>query len=349
MGIPSFEYFLDANGQYWALNVNTDGTMNLVPSAAPTPPAPVTNVLVTTASTIKLINTMEFAKRMNFNKSSAIGNQLEPAATSANMISQAIMGPPFSWRWNRVVTGFITTPGQQDYTILNWQSSFFVPVGWVTVDTVGNCQRCTAPGDTGTVYPTFSGTIGGTTADGSAVWTNLGPIGVTTSSNYRFGWMETIAVQDVSLDPPKWYEIESKLVLGLDSAPGRPRNIAAQGDDGNGNITFRLMLVPDEAYPVAITLQQKPLLFKSTQQTWAPIPDDYSHIFDWGFLSLMWLFGDDARFQTANQKFVTALLSASEGLTETEKNIFLNSWSAITGEPILNQNRMSQGQQARGV
>lgn len=349
MGIPSYVYLVDANGQYWSLNANPDGTLNLVEATAPTPPAPVTNVLVTTASTIKLYNTMEFAKRMNFNKPSAIGNQIEPAASSANMVAQAMMGPPFSWRWNRVVTGFITTPGQQDYTIFNWQKSFYVPAGWVIVDTLGNCQSCTVGGNTGTTYPTaFSTTVGGTTVDGSAVWTNLGSIGVPTSSNYRFGWIETVSVQDVTLDPAKWFEIQFNLVLGLDSTQARPGRVAAQADDGNGNITFRMMPVPDEAYPVVITLQQKPLLFTSTQQTWTPIPDDYSHIFNWGFLSLMWLFADDTRFTTANQKFVAALLSANEGLSETQRNIWLNSWNQMA-EDVRNQNRMSQGQQARGV
>jgi hypothetical protein len=141
----------------------------------------------------------------------------------------------------------------------------------------------------------------------------------------------------------------SKLCLGKDSRQGRPGNIAAQSDDGQGNVTFRLMPAPSAAFPVSVTIQQKPTLFTSVSQTWAPIPDEFSHIFNWGFLSLMWLFSDDPRFGVANQKFVSQLLGASEGLTETQRNIFLQNWQAITGQPISNSDALQQGVQARGM
>jgi hypothetical protein len=63
----------------------------------------------------------------------------------------------------------------------------------------------------------------------------------------------------------------------------------------------------------------------------------------------MWLFSDDPRFGVANQKFVAQLLGASEGLSETQVNIFLGQWQAITGQPISNQDRMQQGYQSRGM
>ena len=62
----------------------------------------------------------------------------------------------------------------------------------------------------------------------------------------------------------------------------------------------------------------------------------------------MWLFSDDPRFPTANAKFVSALLSANHGLTETERNNWLNNWMAITGQPIDNQIKLTQANQARG-
>jgi hypothetical protein len=164
-------------------------------------------------------------------------------------------------------------------------------------------------------------------------------------------WIETVSIQDIntSIPSPKWIEIDDKRCLGVDSVQGRPHSIAAQGDDGLGNITFRLMPVPDVAYPVAITLQQKAPLFNSIQQTWSPIPDEYSRIFNWGFLSQMLLFSDDPRFGTANQKFVAGLLGAAEGMTETERNIFLNNWHAVSGVQLEMAQRSSQGIQSRGV
>jgi hypothetical protein len=159
--------------------------------------------------------------------------------------------------------------------------------------------------------------------------------------------METQSVQDINQSPAKWIEIGSKISLGLDSTQARPKWISAQVDDGLGDITFRLMPVPDVAYPVAITLQQKPPLFTSVNQTWAPIPDEYSHIYNWGFLSMMWMYADDSRFMFASQKFISHLLAASQGLSQTEINVFLNNWNQITGAPIDKGMTLQTGHQAR--
>lgn len=304
------------------------------------------------SSSIKLINTLEWAKKLNFGRRAAIGNYMEPALTSASTVLQTITGPPFAWPWNRVVTGFVTTAAQQDYTLINWTASMTVQLGWLTVDDAGNSQKVTTAGTLGTTQPTWNHTKGGTTNEsghgGTAVWTNLGSIGVSVSQTYRFGWIETSSVFDVSAATPKWFELTSKICLGLDSSQSLPRFLSAQADDGQGNITFRLMSVPDAAYPIAITVQESPLLFTSTQQTWSPVPDRYSRIYNWGFLFFMWLFADDPRAGLANGKFVSQLLGSNQGLTQTEINIFLHNWQELTGQPIVNADQLQQGVQARG-
>lgn len=307
------------------------------------------------SSSIQLLNTMEFAKKFNFARAAALGNFMEPALTSANTIMQTIMAPPFRWRWNRAVTGFNTIAGIQDYVVFIWQPNFQVQNNWSVIDPNGYCQQCTTSGIVGATPPTWNPVQGDSTTDGTAVWVNTGFIGVngflsyTYSQSYTFGWIETCSIQDIVNGQPKWFELPTKLCLSLDSAQGRPANISAQSDDGFGNITYRLMQVPDAVYPVAITIQQKPPLFTKTSQTWAPIPDDYSHIYNWGFLSLMWMFADDPRFTVGSQKFVAQLLSSAEGLTETERNIFLNNWYGITGQPAASMERLQQGNQARGT
>jgi len=296
-----------------------------------------------------LLGSMEFSKKLNFGRRSAIGNFLEPALTSANTVMQTILGPPFAWRWNRVVTGFVCTPGQQDYTLINWNASLPVQVGWLTVDDGGNSQKVTTAGTTGASAPSWNHTKGATTTDNGVTWTNLGPIGTQVSSTYSLGWIENVSIQDTVQDAPKWFEVTVERDLALDSAQARPRFVSDQGDNGNGAITFRMMPVPDLAYPVSITLQQKPPVFTSTQQSWAPIPDEYARIYNWGYLSLMWLFADDPRFGVANQKFVSQLLSTVEGLDETQRNIFLQGWQQNTGQPVVNADKTSQGFQARGM
>ena len=297
------------------------------------------------SSTITLLNTLEWSKRFNFNRRSAIGNFLEPAMTSANTILQTIVGAPFAWRWNRVVTGLVTVAGQQDYVLFNYLATTAVTLGWYTVDDAGNSQLCTTAGTTGASAPSWNHTLNGTTTDGSVTWTNMGLVVANAKGSYSLNWIETSSVQDTK---SKWWEMTSKIVLGLESNQARPQFISAQSDDGLGNVTFRLLTCPDAAYPVAITLQQKPPLFTTVNQTWSPIPDEYARLYNWGFLSLMWLFADDPRFQMANSKFIAGLLGASEGLSETQRNIFLQEWQSITGQPMSNQDRMQQGYQARG-
>lgn len=207
----------------------------------------------------------------------------EPAISSANIIRQTILGPPFKWRWNRAtVTLPNTTQGNQDY-----------------VQNISN-----------------------------------------------FGFIEKAGVKDASNNV---FEIENKNSLGIDSAQGRPANVSAVYDDNSGNITFRFMPVPDGVYVPSVIYQKKPLLFANLTDFWTPIPDEYSYIYQWGFLALMQMYADDPRFQVSNAKFVAHLLGAAQGLSETERNLFLGNWLEITNQEGSEQIRLQQGWQARGV
>lgn len=304
------------------------------------------------SSSYTLLQSIEWARRFIFQRPVAIGNFLEPATTSANLILQTILGAPFKWRWNRAVIGFVTQAGVQDYTVFNWTANTPVRVGYVLIDNNGFSQQVTTAGTTGGSIPSFNATLGGTTTDGTAVWTNMGSIVLTHfNTTYSFGWIENASVRDSNPNTCQfeWKQISPKIDLALDSAQARPHSISAEFDDTIGNTTFRLMPVPDKAYPIAITIQQKPPVMVGVGSTWAPIPDEYSRLYNWGFLSLMYLFADDPRFQFANQKFIANLLSTSEGLTETEVNIMLNNWQQITGAvPVMTDN-IQQGRQGRAA
>jgi len=302
-------------------------------------------------SNITLAQTSDWIRKFLFRRPVNIGNFNEPVVTSANTILQTILGPPFVWRWNRVVVGFITKAGVQDYTLFNWTASTEVKVGYVLVDSNGNSQIVTTEGTTDTSIPSFNNSPAGTTTDGTAVWTNQGSITLNSySTSYKFGWIENASIKytDANDNTAKWTSLSPKIDLALDSAQDRPLNIAAEFDDGNGNVTFRLMPVPDTAYPVAITIQEKAPIIDGMESTWSPIPDEYSRLYNWGLLALMYMYADDPRFVSANQKFIANLLSTSEGLTETERNIVLNNWQQVTGSPIVYQDNINQGRQGRG-
>jgi hypothetical protein len=159
-----------------------------------------------------------------------------------------------------------------------------------------------------------------------------------------FSHIEHASVLDTSKTPVQWMELKVQNELALDSRNARPMFVGPHVEDGNGNVTFRVMPSPNAVYPVSIHVQLASPLITSINQTWAPMPDFMQYIYSWGFLALIWAFADDARFQIANAKFTAGLLARAEGLTEEEKNIFMANWNLQTSQV---SGKTQQGNQAR--
>jgi hypothetical protein len=298
------------------------------------------------ASTKTILASMEWVKRFIYNRNISIGDFKEPLITSVNTVFQTILGKPFHWSENRVVTGFVTTAGQQDYLLLYaWPASQVLTAGTFVIDSAGNTQKVTTPGTTNATIPSFNGTLNSTTTDNTITWTNVGKI-PNASASYSYGWIENVSVQDPTSS--KWIQIENKVDLALDSAQSRPQYISAE-IVGTLGIVFRLMPVPDKAYVVALTLQQAPPLITSLNQTWAPLPDYLGYVYNTGLLAWAYEFADDNRSGQKKQEFVARLLGAAEGLTATEVDIFLSNFNALSLSPIERQIQMQQGNQGRST
>jgi hypothetical protein len=164
----------------------------------------------------------------------------------------------------------------------------------------------------------------------------------------NFGFLEGGTVQPL-LGGGKAFEIAVKNVLHTDTNQARPQWIAPYIDDGMGNITFRSTPKPDQAYNVILAFQRRAPLLMSLAATWAPLPDDKNYIAQWGFLAMMSLIGNDARFGEYNQKFVTALLAAQGGLTDLERNLFLGNWMRVVSQVQGTQLATSERYKAREV
>jgi hypothetical protein len=312
-------------------------------------------------STLKIQDTINWCKRLMFDRNPVIGNSLEPALTSANMIMQTVLGPPFAPWWNNEELSFTCNPVPAVATITNIaidangvltvtaNNSFFYgnPVLLAGLTTALNLngqlvivQTYTPTGFTAnTNFATYVSTSDTGTASG------------TTTQDYtlavpEFSHIEHCSILDINPTTPIWMEMEVKNNLSLDSKTDRPRFLNPHTEDGNGNMTFRVMPAPDKAYPVSIHIQKAAPRIISINQTWAPIPDFMQYVVNWGFLALMWNFADDPRAQMANQKFLAGLLARAEGISEEDRNIFLNGWYNLTG---LDQMKQQQGTQARGL
>lgn len=310
------------------------------------------------SKTIK--NTIDWAKRMSFNRNPVIGNSLEPALTSAQMVMQTILSPPFDWWWNNQEVTFTcdTTPNSATITQIAISGGVLTVTATNTFG-VGNILIGSSIG----TYTALNGvTLVVTTATGSQFTANVpfadygptadtGTMTNTTTQDYtvplaNFSHIEHASVYDVQATIPQWYELTVKNNLSLDSETARPDFVGPHVEDANGNVTFRLQPAPVANYPVSIHAQLVAPTLTSINQSWAPIPDFMAYIYNWGFLALIWNFADDPRFAMANTKFTSGILARAEGLTQEERQIFLNEWNNLTG---MQQMQTQQGIQARQV
>ncbi len=144
-----------------------------------------------------------------------------------------------------------------------------------------------------------------------------------------FGWLQTASVTLGGVTT----QLTIKDDLGESSQQQLPTFISVKGQDGLGNVTFRMMGVPDQAYTLNLDYQQAPPLFTTLSQTWSPIPDSLSHIYQLGFRAFAYEIDADPRWQATMQLFLSQLLNAHGGLSEQQKNLFLQNYAAFARVP----------------
>jgi hypothetical protein len=162
----------------------------------------------------------------------------------------------------------------------------------------------------------------------------------------RFSFLEKAWLTDAETGEVKELPIVSS--LAAESAIMRPQSIAVQSQDDE-SVTLRINSLPDRTYWLNGFYQQPPPPVTSTASSWSPIPDHLSYIYDWGFLAMLAMLTKDVRQIVFQQKFVSHLLGAQDGITATQRNIFIGEWLALMGEAGRNQLTTQQGVQARSA
>jgi hypothetical protein len=310
------------------------------------------------ANTITLAGSISWAQTYNGYRSLTVGTNSEPAISSANIILQTVIGPPFTWNWNRSSATFNTVAGTQDYSQAVGSFGFIEKASYkIPAATITN-TALTSGTATYTASNNFQAgdlvTVTGT-ANGSGVFNiTKQPIVSATSSLFTVlinGTNVGSAGDSGTAIVGTTTEIsETANILGTGSELGSPTKISPQTDDNAGNISFRLLPTPDRVYTVEVIFQKRiSALISSTANTWTPIPDHYAYIYQWGFLALMLAYNGDARWSQANQKFVSGLLSAAEGLSEEQKNIFQAAWLNTITEQQATALKTQQGVGTRQV
>jgi hypothetical protein len=209
----------------------------------------------------------------------------DPAVNAANLVKQVILGPPFSWAWNR--TDFeieeVSADNGRDYIIEPIKSFGFLEKAWL-IDAKDNV-------------------------------------------------------------------IEIKVVLALseEGRKQRPSSIATQFIDTDGTVLLRFNTIPDQAYTLRGFYQNAPDYMTSQASLWSPIPDHLSYIYDWGYLAILAMLTKDQRVPLFGQRFISHLLGAQDGLSATQRNIFIGNWLDLITEPGRAQTAMQQAVAARGA
>lgn len=129
----------------------------------------------------------------------------------------------------------------------------------------------------------------------------------------------------------------------------RPTGYAVQGDDGSGNIVFRLKEIPNVAYVVEGEYQKKAPLMQSLAFTFGPVPDEWAFVFNWGYLTIASLLVNDSRFPIYEKYFISRLLALHGGLDAVAMNLFVGNWTALTNTVSAAAMKTQQAIQARSV
>ena len=316
------------------------------------------------SSTIKLSQTVSLASKYIYNSPLLYTNDGELAFRAGDFVRQFILSPPFAWRWNR---GFVapiqTVVGQSDYTVsipdFGWLEKAYIsfpPSG----NNSANIITATRSGNVVTlqlsVNPTTLGFTGGQTitvansSDASFDGYQAFQISSLTSNTVVYNQIGTNSVatggvlinQNAAIPGTlKTLELEVKSPLAVESVLGQPAFISSVADDNNGNITFRIMALPDQVYTLNIIYQRSAPTFSKLSDTWSPIPDYLSYLYTSGFISMAYEYKGDERFAYSRQQFFRQVLAASDGVEDSIKNIFL--------EPKLIADRQVQNTQQMGT
>ena len=160
----------------------------------------------------------------------------------------------------------------------------------------------------------------------------------------QYGFLERVWLRAINDPGLKVMELKVVLSLAEEDAQMRPQSVAAQIVGEDDSVLLRFNTRPDQAYIGRGCYQQAAGVITSMASLWKPIPDHLSYIYDWGYMCFLAMLVRDPRAAAYGQRFAAHLLGAQDGLTATQRNIFLANFLTLMGE----QQRVPQ-QQAQGV
>ena len=307
--------------------------------------------------TLNLQNTINFAQTYIQYSPLTAGLGMEPAVSIASMIRNSLLNPPLTWFFNRKSTTFPTVIGQQDYTQSGVLDLAFVEKVsllddrgnvWELKDVYNNLdlspssfqQRPNAmsvqssDSVNGCVFR-FLGVpdaVYTVTIDYQKLAPQFGPFFISSVANAAAG----NTTYTGTFDPLSFPVGAIATVTGFSCSTN------------NGSFAVvsatATTLVLVNASGVAETKTAYVSNF-----SWAPIPDQYSDVYNNLFIAEAMALVDDARAQQYRQRGVAALLAKATGLTEMQRNAFAQQWLARNTERQAAGGTTTLGNTGRGL
>jgi len=144
-----------------------------------------------------------------------------------------------------------------------------------------------------------------------------------------YGFMENVTITSNDTNETMPLAVEKSLPKPA-TMKSRPTAMAVQQNFGNTQLGIRLKERPEKSYTLEGIYQKSAMVLASPGSYWFPVTDEFSMIFNWGFLTMISLLVDDMRFTTFEKFFIGRLLGTQDGLDAQTRNIFLGNWLELT-------------------
>lgn len=163
-----------------------------------------------------------------------------------------------------------------------------------------------------------------------------------------FNFLEKASLTDANNKIWEIKDVYNTQALTISSEQARPNAACISSLTQGTSFSLRFMAVPNAVYTVNLVYQKLPTPFSTPSGNWS-IPDTYIDIYNNLFLGEMFALADDARSTQYRQRGIAALLSKAEGLSEMDRNLFLDQYWARDSQQTARQLRTQQAAQARAI
>lgn len=283
----------------------------------------------------------------------------EPAISIASMVRNSMTNPPMTWFWNRGEVTFSTVIGQQDYTLATMPDLSFVEKVSLTDDQGNVYEVKDVYNNTALAVSSFQQRPSAMSVESSSI--------ISTVLNYKIRFLGVpdkiyfVTVTYQKLAPqfgPFFISAAANASSGNTVYTGTFDTLSFPVGDTAVVTGFVTHTVNNGSFPVVavtsttLTLANAAGVAETIQAyvsdfSWAPIPDQYSDVYNNLFLAEALAVVDDPRAQLYRQRGVAAMLSKASGLTEMQKNAFAQQWLARDVERASVMGSIQHGLAAR--